>query len=92
MPSGIRINFKATQKGQLQPRLESITEPLRGILGTPINIIKLSNKGRLQGSLVRAAGFCGAGLAGEAGMGEIVPNAALSHDVLGRVKTIVRQK
>jgi len=23
---------------------------------------------------------------------EIVPNAALSHDVLGRVKTIVRQK
>lgn len=41
---------------------------------------------------MRAAGFCGAGLAGEAGMGEIVPNAALSHDVLGRVKTIVRQK
>ena len=43
VPSGIRINFKATQKGQLQPRLESITEPLRGILSIPIKHHKPNN-------------------------------------------------
>ncbi len=55
----------------MQPRLKGIIEPLRGILSIPSKHHKASNNMASQGSLVRPLGCCGAGLAGEAGEGEI---------------------